>query len=256
MFLTAKLLAFATQPLAWVAFLILATVLCIRTHPKCGVKLGWTALTLLLILGWEPLPDALLRRLETQYPAIPTATPLQRYAGVIVLGGALESGYVWTTPGQSALNDAAERMTEVIPLLRKQATLKILFTGGEGELFGSGVSEADRAAQFFINQGVPTENLLFESASRTTYENAVLSKSVPGVAPAQPWLLLTSAWHMPRAMATFRNVGWNVTAYPVDFRSGARTPWTEYSMDTGVKKWKTALHELFGILAYRLTGRV
>jgi uncharacterized SAM-binding protein YcdF (DUF218 family) len=256
MFLAAKLFAFLTQPLAWVAVLIFAALACMRMRPVWTSRLGWAALLMLLVLGWEPLPDALLRRLEAQYPALPAEVVLmQPYAGVVVLGGALESAYVWTTPGQSALNDAAERMTEVLPLLHQQPKLRVLFTGGEGELLGGSLPEAERARRFFIAQGVPPGQLLLESASRTTYENAVLSKTVPGVDSTQPWLLVTSAWHMPRSMASFQAAGWNVTAYPVDFRAGKQTPWSQYSMDGGVKKWKTALHEVLGLGVYRLTGR-
>jgi uncharacterized SAM-binding protein YcdF (DUF218 family) len=256
MFIASKFLAFLTQPLAWVALLMLSAMLCSRTYSRWRLRLGWSALLLLMALGWEPLPDALLRQLEHQYPAIPSTTPLSSYAGVVVLGGALESAYVWTVPGQSALNEAAERMTEVLPLLRKQPQLRVLFTGGEGELFTQGLSEAERAKIFFAAQGIAASSMLFESASRTTYENAVLSKSVPGVDPTRPWLLMTSAWHMPRSMAVFRHAGWNITAYPVDFRSGDATPWSNYSMHEGVKKWHNALHELLGLLAYKLSGRV
>ena len=255
MFIISKFFAFVTQPLAWVAFLSLAGLLCLRLQPKWGVRLGWSGLGLLLILGWEPLPDAMLRRLENQFPPLAPTESLAGFSGIVVLGGALEPAYVWTNPGQSALNDAAERMTEVLPLLRQQPALSVLFTGGEGELFGSGLSEADRATLFFTQQGIAPARLLFESASRTSYENAQLSKSVPGVNPAQPWLLMTSAWHMPRAMAAFEKAGWNVTAYPVDFRTGTQTPWSQYNMDVGAKKWKIALHEIVGQLAYRLTGR-
>jgi uncharacterized SAM-binding protein YcdF (DUF218 family) len=255
MFIAAKLLAFLTQPLAWVALLMLTAVLLVRRRPKSSQRLGASAIALLLVLGWEPLPDALLRRLEAQYPALSPSADWQAYVGVVVLGGALESGYVWTHPNQSALNEAAERMTEVLPLLRRKPALRVLFTGGEGELFGGNLSEAQRAARFFTAQGIPAQQLLYESASRTTFENALLSKTVPGVNPAQPWLLMTSAWHMPRAMATFRKTGWNVTAYPVDFRAGQQTPWTQYSMDQGARKWKLALHEGLGLLAYRMSGK-
>jgi len=255
MFLASKLLLFLTQPLAWVAGLLLAGLILITTKPRWAVRLCTTALGLLLLLGWEPLPNALVRHLETQYPAVIPEQNWTKYAGVIVLGGALEPAYVWTNPPQSALNSAAERMTEVTPLLRQLPQLKVLFTGGEGELFASGMSEAERARQFFKGQGVPSSQLLFESASRTTYENAILSRQLPGVDATQPWLLLTSAFHMPRAMAAFHRAGWNVTAYPVDFRTGISTPWTQYSMDQGVATWRLALHEMLGLLAYRLAGR-
>ena len=254
MFLASKILSFATQPLAWVAILILATLLCVRIRPVWATRMGSAALMLLLLIGWEPLPDAVLRRLESQHPSLSSGDTCTRYLGVIVLGGALDPAYVWNIPAQSALNDAAERMTEVRPLLRQCPQLHVLFTGGEGELFAGDLSEAQRAKVFFDQQGLPADRVLYESTSRTTFENAIHSKSVKGVDPAQPWLLLTSAWHMPRAMAAFQRAGWNVTAYPVDFRSGKHTPWTQYSMDQGAKKWRMALHELLGLLAYRVAG--
>jgi uncharacterized SAM-binding protein YcdF (DUF218 family) len=255
MFLTAKFFLFLTQPLAWVALLLLVGLLLAPRRPRWAMRAHTMALVFLLLLGWEPLPDAALRHLEAQYPVARPDQDWSAYAGVIVLGGALEPAYVWTVPGQSALNDAAERMTEVAPLVRQQPQLKVLFTGGEGELFATGLSEAERARLFFQGQGLPSAKLLLESASRTTYDNAVMSKQLPGVDATKPWLLLTSAYHMPRSMAAFQKAGWTVTAYPVDFRSGLKTPWTRYSMDQGVKKWRLALHEMLGLLAYRLAGR-
>jgi len=255
MFIAAKLTAFLTQPLAWVAMLWLLALVWVRTRPTRAVRTGTLALTLLMLLGWEPLPDALLRYLEQQYPPMARAQIPPSTVGVVVLGGALAPAYVWSVPGQSALNDAAERMTEPLALLHQHPHLKLLFTGGEGELMGSKFSEADRAKVFFGAQGIPANKVIYEGASRTTYENAVFSQQLPGVDSTQPWLLLTSAMHMPRAMAAFQKAGWNVTAYPVDFRAGTGTPWTQYTMDVGIRKWRLALHETIGLLAYRLSGR-
>ena len=254
MFVVAKLLAFITQPLAWVVALLLPGLVLLRRRGRAGTALLWGALAVLLLQGWEPLPDALLRRLEVQHPA-PAQLELQRYAGVIVLGGALDSSYVWAGHNQPALNGAAERMTAALPLLQAQARLKLLFTGGEGELLTEGLTEAERARRFYVSMGVDPQRLLLESASRTTYENAVLSAALPGVDKTRPWLLLTSAWHMPRALATFRKTGWNVTPWPADYRAGLDTPWTQYSLAHGAAKWHTALHEVLGLWIYRLTGR-
>lgn len=255
MFLASKLLSFVTQPLAWVVVLLLGGLLCLPRRRKWGMGLGWTALTVLLLQGWEPLPDAVLRQLEAQHPGPAPQTSLQQYAGVVLLGGALEPAYVWEGHGQPALNEAAERMTAAIALLQRYPHLRLLFTGGEGELFAEGLTEADRARIFFDSMGLAPQRLVYESASHTTYENAVFSAAMPGVNPARPWLLLTSASHMARAMATFRKAGWNVTPYPVDYRTGSQTPWTQYSLAVGAKKWHLALHELIGLLAYRLAGR-
>jgi uncharacterized SAM-binding protein YcdF (DUF218 family) len=254
MFVLAKLLAFLTQPLAWVLTLLTLGLLLQRRWRRSGTALLWSALAVLVLQGWEPLPDALLRRLETQYPA-PAQIDLSRYAGVVVLGGATESSYVWAGHDQPALNEAAERMTAALPLLQRAPQLKLLYTGGVGTIVSTGLTEAELARRFYAQMGVDMQRVLLESASRTTHENAVLSAALPGVDKRQPWLLLTSANHMPRSMATFQKVGWNVTPWPTDYRAGLATPWTQYSLAGGAAKWNTALHELLGLWVYRLTGR-
>lgn len=255
MFLASKLLNFIYQPLAWVVFLVLLSSLLVHRRPIGSRRLGLSAAALLLLMGWTPLPDALLRTLESQYPPRVLPKGATGFHGVIVLGGALEPAYQWSVPGQSALTEAAERMTEVLPLLRNDPQLRLVFTGGSGELGTSELSEAQRAKIFFDAQGVAPHRVTYESRSRTTYENAVLTKQLKNIDAAQPWLLLTTASHMPRSMAVFRAAGWNVTAYPVDFRSGARSSWSGYAMDAGLKKWRQFLHEWLGLWVYKLTGQ-
>jgi uncharacterized SAM-binding protein YcdF (DUF218 family) len=262
MFIASKLLIFLTQPLAWAAALMLvALVLLGRAAATSGASRRWglralgLALFVLLIQGWEPLPDALLRRLEDPYTRTPSAQELQSYHGVVVLGGALEPSQVWEGRSQFALNDAGERMVAPLVLLRQKPDLQLLFTGGEGDLLDKGLSEAARARIFYESLGLPPARLLFEDRSRTTYENAMLSAKVAGIDPTQPWLLVTSAWHMRRSVATFQKAGWNVTPYAVDFTTGSATPWTAYSLVRGSRKWALLLHEWLGLLAYRLAGR-
>lgn len=260
MFLASKILSFATQPLAWVALLFAVALLCIPRKRTLGLGLGWTALALLVLLGWWPLPDALLRALEVQSPApawtaSPDAPEWQGYAGIVVLGGALEPSWVRAGNGQVALNGGAERMTVPVVLMRQHPQLRLLFTGGEGALNTTGEPEAVQAREFFESMGVPAQRMQFEAASRTTYENAVLSAMLPDVDKKRPWLLVTSARHMPRALAAFRATGWNVTPYPVDYRTGTRTPWTQYSLAKSLWRWQIGLHEWVGLLAYRVAGR-
>jgi uncharacterized SAM-binding protein YcdF (DUF218 family) len=146
-------------------------------------------------------------------------------------------------------------MTTPVALMKRNPHLQLLFTGGSGELTGTSMTEADRAKVFFDSMGVPANRVIYESASTNTYQNAVLSATLPGVNPTRPWLLLTSASHMPRAMASFRQAGWNVTAYPVDYRAGRATPWTEYSLQGGAERWHLGLHEWLGLMAYQYAGQ-
>jgi uncharacterized SAM-binding protein YcdF (DUF218 family) len=244
-----------TQPLTWVLAL-LAISLMARRRPVLGRALVAGAMALLLLLGWQPLPDLLIRQLESQYTEIPPQADLSDYVGMVILGGATEASYVAIAHAQPLLNDAAERMTAPLAMLQKNPHLRVLYTGG-GTARGAGIiSEAQRAKVFFDSMGVSGAAVVYESASRTTHENATLAAQLPGVDITQRWLLVTSAWHMPRSMATFTKAGWNVTAYPVDFRTGQATPWTEYSLGSGLRSWQLVLHELLGRLAYRISGRL
>ena len=228
MFIAAKFLALITQPLVYVVVLLAAGLLLTRYRPSLSRRLTGAALTVLLVMGWMPLPDLLVRQLEGQYAEMAPQTDLSGYAGIVVLGGALVSGQVWLGHTQPLLNDAAERMTTAVALLQRNPQLRVVFTGGEGLLFGTGPNEAQRTRIFFDSMGVPDGRVSYESASRNTHENAVLTARLPGIDITQRWLLVTSASHMPRSIATFAKAGWNVTAYPVDFRTGPVTPWTDY----------------------------
>ena len=268
MFVLSKILSFITQPLAWVA-LGLGLGLVLQTFwPKQWAKLGrrlcWIALGVLLLQGWQPLPQFGIRQLESRYP-VPQNLDLKKFEGVVVLGGALESAYVWQAPDlngrpQAQLNGAAERMTAPIGLLKSHPHLKLIFTGGSGEMLGSSLSEAQRAQIFYQDMGLmdlpqADQRFYFEAASRNTYENAVLSAKLPSVDISKPWLLVTSASHIPRSMAVFQKAGWNVTPYAVDFRAGAHTPWTSYSLLGGSLDWQILLHEWIGTLYYALTNK-
>ncbi len=141
-----------------------------------------------------------------------------------------------------------------VALSRQYPHLRLLFSGGQSDIIDRGISVADAAREFYASMGVPPERVLYERAARTTYENAIFSALVPGVDKTQPWLLVTSAWHMPRSMALFRAAGWNVTPYPVDFCARSDTPWTSYSLRRGALRWQLVLHEVGGMVAFAVLG--
>ena len=256
MFLAAKILAFATQPLAWAMLLLCTGLLLMQRWQKAGVRFCQAALLLLVLSGWQVPPEALMRTLESRYPAPTANADLSGYAGVVVLGGALERAALWEFPGRIALKGEAERMVVPVGLLQRNPRLRLLFTGGEEGDTQSSLSEAERAKIFFDQLGVDPQRVVYEARSRTTYENAILSAQVPGVDIQQPWLLLTTAAHLPRSMAVFEKAGWNVTPYGVDYRTAASTDLTAYSLRGGAEKWHYALHEIFGYWMYRATGRI
>lgn len=197
-----------------------------------------------------------MRPLETQYPELPPDTATNNFAGVIILGGATSAAYLASAHSQPLINEAAERLTAAVALHISNPKLHIIFTGGEGSILASGPTEAQRARIFFRTMGLPVDTMSWEDKSRNTFENATLTAEIPHIDKQRPWLLLTSAWHMPRAMGVFQAQGWNVTAYPVDFRTASTTPWTAYSWLESMGLWQLALHEYAGIASYRLLGRM
>ena len=218
---------------------------------RVAVRMLWSGLVVLGLLGFEALPHALLRPLENRYP-VPPPESVGRHVGVIVLGGATEHPDIYLAHGQVPLGQAAERMSVPVGLMRQHSQLQLVFSGGEGRLLATGVSEAELAKAFYEQQGVDMRRVKLEAGSRTTRENALSVAALLGERCKEPWLLVTSAWHMPRSVPEFEAVGCQVTPYPVDFRTGDATPWTEYSLARSLLLWQTALHEWLGLGVYRV----
>lgn len=252
MFIASKLLSAITQPVFWLALWWGAALLLPARRRRVAVAMLWGGLAVLGLLGFQAIPDALLRPLENRYPVPPEAS-LGRHAGVIVLGGATGHPASFLAHGQVPVEEAAERFTVPLTLLRRHPHWQLVFSGGEGRLLATGVSEAQLAGAFYADQGLDMSRLRLEDGSRSTRENAHQVARVLGERCKAPWLLVTSAWHMPRAMAEFEATGCNVTAYPVDFRTGHSTPLTEYSLARSLLRWQTALHEWLGLLVYGAT---
>jgi uncharacterized SAM-binding protein YcdF (DUF218 family) len=212
----------------------------------------WLGLVLLGLLGFEALPNSLLRPLENRF-AVPSAMAMPSHVGVVVLGGAFQNPTLYKAHGQVPLGESAERMTVPVGLLRHHPKLTLIFSGGDGRLLGTGVTEAQLAQVFYQEQGVDMTRVLLEGGSRNTRENARQVAALLGPRCQEPWLLVTSAWHMPRSMTEFEAVGCRVTAYPVDFRTTQSTPLTEYSLARSLMLWQTALHEWLGMAVYAMT---
>jgi uncharacterized SAM-binding protein YcdF (DUF218 family) len=251
-----KATALAFQPLAWVALLLVCGLILSRFRPiraaLWGRRFCFAALVLLLLLGWQGPPNALLRELEDRY-AVPTGD-LSGYVGMVVLGGVF-GGFDGREHGQPALGCAAERVVIPVPLMAEYPHMQLLFSGGSAAILSQRRAEADVAASYFKRMGVDMQRVALESRSRNTFENAAFTAELIGDRKTQRWLLVTSAAHMPRAMATFKREGWNVTAYPVDYQSAYVSAMSSYSLDSAPWEWALWFRETTGLLIYRWLGR-
>ena len=191
--------------------------------------------------------------LENRFPA-PHALPA-RVDGVVVLGGMVDP-FVTRARGQLTLTDAIERLFVFAQLGAKYPHAKLVFSGGSGVLGRQDATEAEALRPHLAQFGLDPARVLFEGRSRNTHENAVLTRDLVRPGPEERWILVTSAFHMPRAVGAFRQAGWSVVPYPVDYHLEPDRPFTwGFDFLAGMGSLRAAAHEWTGLVAYRLSGR-
>ncbi|MGH6795432.1 MAG: YdcF family protein [Methylocella sp.] len=254
-FIASKVFWFVAEPVSLaIAVGVAGILLGFSRFSRAGRVLMAAAIVALAAGLLSPLGALLLRPLEDRFPQPPAGMPAP--AGIIVLGGALDMeksearGQVYFTP------DAA-RMTAGIQLARRYPSARLVFTGGEAGLLIHERAEAIGVRKLWLSLGVPEERMTFEAKSRNTWENALFTLDLIKPKPGETWLLVTSAWHMPRSVGIFRHLGFDVIPYPVAYRTfgDIRDFWLPASMIDKVLMLDTSVREWAGLLAYRLAGK-
>ena len=232
---------------------VLAWVLLLRGALQWAKRiLGFTAVVMLLI--WlVPVGEWMLYPLESRFPANPVLPP--KVDGIIVLGGPEDAvrSAAW---GQVEVNEAAERFIASIALYKRYPQARLVFTSGSGSLTEQELKGSDVARKLYAEQGLDLSRILFESQSRNTAENAALSKDMVNPAAGEAWVVVTSAFHMPRSVGIFCKIGWPVIPFPVDHRTLLGHPWRLGGGLLGnLENFSLALKEWIGLAAYYVTGR-
>src|SRR5215467_15286941 len=216
-FVVSKVLGFFAAPSnLFVSIGIIGIVLLCTRFRRLASWLVVTSLVLLAIAGLSPLCNALILPLEDRFP--PWDPSHGAPDGIVVLGGAISPG-VSDARGSVALDEAAERITATAELAKRYPDARIIFSGGSGSLLERDGPEAPFAVRELLALGVAHDRIIAEEQSRNTIENAAFSRLLANPKPNERWLLVTSAYHMPRSMAAFRAVDFPVEAYPVDWRT-------------------------------------
>jgi uncharacterized SAM-binding protein YcdF (DUF218 family) len=213
---------------------------------------AWTIATtvvIALLVFKLPTGAVLIRPLEQAIPA-PVEMP-RKIDGIISLAGALNPALTqaYERPQMGA---DAERITEFVALARAHPTARLVFAGDTGFVSPQSINEAEVMKRFLVGQGIDPGRVVFESNSRNTHESALATYELIQPGPGEAWLLITSAFHMPRAYGAFRKTGWNVIPYPVSY-----TARPTFSFDEGgYGLLALAIHEWVGLAVYRMTGRI
>ncbi|MBB6254210.1 YdcF family protein [Nitrospirillum iridis] len=233
--------------LAWAA--VAAAGLAVRRHPAAALPATTCALSLLVLL-LLPVGDWALRPLEGMYtrPAVEPAA----IDGILVLGEGL-SGEVLQSRGVPGVGPDGGTLLAAASLARRHPEARLVYSGGSAAWGKAGVPEAVVARHILDDLGLADNRVSYEARSRTTLENLVLSKEMARPAPGGTWLLVASAYHMPRAMLAASRVGWRVIPWPSDYLTTAQGPGPPLSLATNLAHLDLAAHESLGLLVYRLT---
>jgi uncharacterized SAM-binding protein YcdF (DUF218 family) len=264
-FILSKIVQFCIEPLNWVmVWLILALVFIFIRKISLSQRILWVAILNLGFVGYLPTSEFVLRTLENTASRV-NVDQIARteLGGIIVLGGAIEGGEIAVDRGEISIYASAERVTKAFELLRKYPELPLIFSGYSGRIHPKGISEADAFKQLIREQGLNGAQVHYENQSRNTYENVRYIKPMMAQLGLQndqgfskPWLVITSASHMYRALKIFQKQGIAVVALPVDYQTAHRLQWTAFDLVEGAQNWNKALHELVGLLAYGITGKI
>ena len=210
----------------------------------------------LCLIALTPFPYIAAIPLENKYRAFHNKLLAKKYAGIITLAGSKNlSKSIYHN--QVNFSKHGERLTETVKLARLLPHLKIIFSGG---LHKKGKYEADIAFQFFTQMGLDKNRLILEKKSYNTCSNAFFTqKKIQALKmdSKKPWLLVTSAFHMPRAAACFKKLGVNIHPYPVDYYSmlgeeKMRLP----NIGRSLADFDHIAHEWAGLMFYYLQGKI
>tara|TARA_Y100001970_G_C14194031_1_gene837060 strand:- start:419 stop:1198 length:780 start_codon:yes stop_codon:yes gene_type:complete len=254
MYTLSKFIWFFLNPLNFLIFFLLLAFF-LRLLKKNNISNIFFIFSLLFftVVGVFPTGNFLLFKLEKNYPSL-LEVPYN-LDGILILGGPSSSGLT-SNHNQVNFNDGGERLTESTFIIKKYQPKKIIFSGGSvHQSFEN--SHAYVAKIFFSQMGIDVAKIDFEYKSRNTFENLVYSFEIANPKKYENWLLITSSFHMTRAINIAEKLGWNFTPYPVDFKVKKKFHSYKPSMHilNNFNAFNLASHEYIGLISYYFLGR-
>ncbi|MFQ3547689.1 MAG: YdcF family protein [Termitinemataceae bacterium] len=250
-----------TSPLCIGLIIAFWALVVLQAQTELQRRLKTLALAVLSLITLASLP--IVTRIVSQAYEIPLSELDETlaagpYQGILVLGGTVDP--VASRPGFAEGNDSFERLSAAATLYKHGAAPLIIASGGTGSLTYPDRKEAPLMGELLELMGVPTQAILLESQSRNTFENILYTKELlqsRGNPPGSRILLVSSAWHLRRALAICNKVGLDVHPFSVDSQAEPLLLPADLFPDAWALYRSTRLlREWVGILAYRLLGRL
>lgn len=253
---------FISSKIAWALISPGSLIVILGVSAWAALMLKWQRLSrgllascalLLLLIGCFPVGEWLITPLENRFTS--SAALPQDVDGIIVLSGAIspQRSSIWQQP---EMDNASERLTNFLYLASLYPDTQLVFSGGTGAVTAQEFKAAEMARVLFDQLGLAERAIVYESESRNTAENVRNSKELVTPAADENWLLVTSAFHMPRSVGVFCQQRWPVQAYPVDhYSQKGNLLRLEFRFSDNLAVLETAMREWIGLLAYRISGR-
>lgn len=253
-FYASKIFWMLAQPLNALCFLALAGFSIRFWRRELGSRIIGFSMALILFFGIIPVGPVALTWLERHYD-VPKELP-GRVNGIIVLGGMFD-GHMSEATRQISANDNIERMICFTQLAKKYPDARKIFSGGSGDINYPDAKEATVAQDYLKAVGVNPDSVFYDMDSRNTFENVEFSREMMNPAAGQNWILITSAFHMPRSVGIFEKQGWKVIPYPCDFKIDGRYDvfWTAPNIGGNFAALNIVVKELIGSIVYYVTGK-
>ena len=250
-FIISKLFSVFLHPFTWMILLLLAAI--IVKSSKAKNRLLIISLCVAFFFSNLFIFDGINKLWE--YPAVDKTDLKENYDAAIILGGMISYD---EGSDMVAFQENIDRLLSSLPMLESGRIDKIFFSGGSGSLVDD-EKESEVAKKWLMEIGIDKNDILIESESRNTYENALFTtEKLKELYPeGGNFLLITSAIHMRRSKACFKKIGFDVDIYPVDYMSSRQ----DYYFDdyfiprsSVLGSWKQLLHEWVGYIVYKVKG--
>ena len=254
MFLLKKITGLLLSPLTVCITLLVSGLflLLFTRRQKTGKFVVSVGVALLLFMSYDTLPDRALGTLEHKYPPLKETGPISDVKWIVVLGGGHTTDP--NLPVASRLSgESLSRLVEGVAILKRLPQSRMILSGGN--IFDH-VPESKNMAELAIILGIGKNDIIEEPAGIDTEDQAILIKKI---VEKDRFILVTSAFHMPRSMALFQKQGMHPIPAPAGHRiknKGMIDPFMFFPDSRGIEKMEFAVHEYFGLLWAKLTGSI
>jgi uncharacterized SAM-binding protein YcdF (DUF218 family) len=244
-----KLLPIFVLPLGWVVMLLVLALVRKKRWPLIA------ALALLYISSMPVVGDLLTCSLESRTPTL-AIDQVENADAIVPLGGIfgppVAEGFL------PNVAESGERLEAGIVLWQRKKAAWLVFTGGRIPWAKQAEVEGAASKRAAIARGIPGEQIIVTREVGNTVDESLAIRDLMHERGWRKIILVTSAWHMPRAARLFRKAGVDFVPFPVDYQIGKNGPLLLLDFlprAEGLQKTETAIREWYGILFYALTGR-